>query len=170
MGDIKLAVESQEIYGPLVVFPGDTVFTYNIKKFFYEIKRKPETGWLALRKEMNETERRKYGVVGMDADGVITSFVEKPESSIEENVFKGPCYFPPTLTARIGGYCADIKGRSDIPDNIGSFISWALGEIKFKGCVMHSGECIDVGSYSDYRSASGRVRRSLGEDGEGYLF
>ena len=169
VGDINFCLNEKNIFTPVVVFPGDTVFTFNVKKFFYELKRSPDTGWLSLRKEVSESERRKYGVVGLEPNGTISSFEEKPKESSEENVFKGPCYFPPTVTKYIPDYCSGLIGAKELPDNIVSFISWAMTKIKFKGCVMHSGECFDVGSYKDYRSATGRIRRSLRDDGEGYM-
>ena len=171
VADIAKTVDKQSIFEPVVVFPGDTVFTFNVKKFFYEVKRRPELGWLSLRVEKNEKKRRSYGVVGLNNDGVVTSFNEKPAESTDDYVYKGPCYFPPTVTSKLNSYCSGLKEEGTLPDNIGSFISWAINRIKIKGCVMHSGECIDVGSFSDYRSASQRIKRNLEDDhGEGSMF
>ena len=171
IADISEAIEGESLYGPLVIFPGDTVFTFNVKKFFYGVKKNPEAGWLSLRVEKDEKKRRKCGVVSLSNDGNISSFVEKPDESKEDYVYKGPCYFPPTVTSKLKKYCATLRRQNLVPDDIGAFISWALRRIPVKGCVMHSGECIDVGSFRDYRTASQRVKRSLeGGYGEGTLF
>jgi glucose-1-phosphate thymidylyltransferase len=170
IGDVERVLRLKSIYSPVVLFPGDTVFTFDVKKFFYEIKRNPENGWLSLRTETSESKRRKCGVVGIGESGKITSFEEKPKVSTEELVYKGPCYLPPTITKILTTYCSSLSSAGDLPDNIGSFLEWATAKFIFKGCIMRSGECIDVGSLSDYRVASGRIKRSLGEEhGEGYM-
>ena len=164
IADISKTIDKQSIYGPVVVFPGDTVFTFNVKKFFYEVKRSPETGWLSLRVEKDEKKRRNYGVVGMEDGNIISSFNEKPAESTEDYVYKGPCYFPPTVTSKLRKYCTGLKRSGTLPDNIGSFITWAIKVIKFRGCVMHSGECIDVGSFKDYRSACQIIKRNIEDE------
>ena len=128
VADIAKTVDKQSIYEPVVVFPGDTVFTFNVKKFFYEVKRRPELGWLSLRVEKNEKKRRSYGVVGLNNDGVVTSFNEKPAESTDDYVYKGPCYFPPTVTSKLNSYCSGLKEEGTLPDNIGSFISWSISK------------------------------------------
>ena len=60
MGDVNFSLQRESLSGPLTIFPCDTIFTFNVRKFFCEVKHTPQNGWLCLRTE--RTKRKEESV------------------------------------------------------------------------------------------------------------
>jgi glucose-1-phosphate thymidylyltransferase len=96
IGDINLVIQKAGLENSdLMVVAGDNLFSQSLEQFgsFCREKNQPV---LALYDVGSLDEARKYGVVAVDQDGVISSFEEKPQQPKSTLIGIALYYYPLT--------------------------------------------------------------------------
>lgn len=156
-GAIRKAAELLKSREPVLVFNGDFIADINLERVIKLHQEKKACATVVLTKVENPS---SYGLVVMDGEGKVKSFVEKP----------GPTEIV-TDTINAGVYVLSQKALAGIPSGKNVSIEresfpyfLAQGE-NVIGCV-HYGYWIDVGSIESFWKASrdildGRLARDL---------
>lgn len=145
VGDMAYFIRESGIDDDLVVVAGDNLFDFNLAPVAQAARHDfviglYDCGSLKL--------APLYGVVEVDDDGVVTSFVEKPEhpgSTLISTVVYG---IPRERVEVVQAYL-DAGGD---PDKSGDLIAWLHTRERVLGQVF-SGRWIDIGSPDEYARA-----------------
>lgn len=142
--DIALAVQKAGIRENLLVMAGDNVLDFSLRSFvdFAENKKAP---CVMCHEENDPARQKKTAIITTDAQGLITSYEEKP-SNPRGNLAVPPfyCYRPEDL-ARIPEALAD-GCSADAP---GSFAAWLSKRTPMYAFKM-PGKRMDVGTLESY--------------------
>ena len=120
IGDINLVISRGNLAeDDLIVVGGDNLFSETLENFgrFCLEKNQPV---LAVYDVGSLQEAKKYGVIAVDANGVITSFEEKPAEPKSTLIGIALYFYPRATVASIPTYLA----AGNNPDQPGRFIQW----------------------------------------------
>lgn len=119
IGDLHYVVTQQDVDDDLIVVAGDNLFSESIAGFvtFAKEKRAPVLGVYDV-KSLDEA--KKYGVVDLDEEGRLLSFVEKPEEPASSLVGIALYYYPRSVISMIRQYIDEGNN----PDQPGRLIQW----------------------------------------------
>lgn len=156
IGDIQFVIDRAGLDDDLLIVAGDNLFDYSLADYVSWWRGKGgsavalyDCGALEL--------ATKYGVVALDEDERIVSFVEKP----------------PEPTSTLAATAAYIYGREHVPlvrryldegespDAPGSFLAWLHTRAPVYG-YRFEGEWADVGGPDELLAADNRLRRRAG--------
>lgn len=120
IGDINLVVSRAGLSNSdLIVVAGDNLFSESLQDFgrFCQERKQPVLGVY----DVGSTEEaKKYGVVAVDANGVITSFEEKPSAPKSTLIGIALYYYPAETVSMFATYIA----AGNNPDQPGRFVQW----------------------------------------------
>jgi glucose-1-phosphate thymidylyltransferase len=120
IGDINLVIARAGLIGSdLIVVAGDNLFNRSLADFgrLCSEKNQPVLGVY----DVGSLEQaKKYGVVAVDSNGVITSFEEKPSEPKSTLIGIALYYYPKETVMTIPTYIA----AGNNPDQPGRFIQW----------------------------------------------
>ena len=120
IGDIHHVIQKHGIGGEdLLVVAGDNLFSQSLAEFgsFARAKNMPVLGVYDV-KSLDEA--KKYGVVAVNNEGVITQFTEKPAHPPSTLIGIALYYYPKHIVPMIGQYIGDGNN----PDQPGRFVQW----------------------------------------------
>ncbi len=119
IGDLHYVLQREKVDDDLIVVAGDNLFSQPLPEFgqFCLEKKAPVLGVYDVR---TLDQAKKYGVVGTDATGKITSFIEKPAHPASTRVGIALYYYPKSVHPLIGQYVAEGNN----PDQPGRLIQW----------------------------------------------
>jgi glucose-1-phosphate thymidylyltransferase len=149
IGDINLCVQRAHLAeSGLIVVAGDNLFSQSLEDFgrFCREKNQPVLGVYDVG---SLTEARKYGVVAVDAEGVITSFEEKPAEPKSTLIGIALYYYPKETVALFAGYLA----AGNNPDQPGRFVQWLYDRTPVQTWKV-PGTWFDVGSKETLEEAN----------------
>jgi glucose-1-phosphate thymidylyltransferase len=156
IGDINLALTRENLAGSdLIVIAGDNLFSESLTKFVEYAKQSEATVGVH---EVNDREAiKKYGVVTINAGGVITHFEEKPTEPKSTLAAIALYYYSRNVLPLFATY---IAARNN-PDQPGRFLQWLYPRKPVKTFQI-TGEWLDIGSKETLEEAnkifSGRVK------------
>ena len=119
IGDLNLVLQRERVDDDLIVVAGDNLFSERLGAFgeFCRAKNAPVLG-------VYDVERReaakKYGVVAVNRDGVITDFKEKPEQPVSTLIGIALYYYPRATLPLVAQYLAEGNN----PDQPGRLVQW----------------------------------------------
>lgn len=147
IGDIQLAIDSQQIADDLLIIGGDNLFKSSLVELArLAAKRGPTLGVYDIG---NLEEMKKYGCVSLDADGRIIEFVEK--SPQPKTTLAAMClyYYPRAVLPLIDQY---VKEGNN-PDQPGRLIAWLYPR---QAVYAHPirGQWLDIGSFETLEQAN----------------
>lgn len=119
IGDLNLVLQQQRVDDDLIVVAGDNLFSEKLGAFgeFCRAKNAPVLGLY----DVNRIEAaKKYGVVAVNRDGVITDFKEKPEHPASTLIGIALYYYPRATLPLVAQYLAEGNN----PDQPGRLIQW----------------------------------------------
>lgn len=119
IGDLNLVLEREGVDDDLIVVAGDNLFSHSLEAFgeFCRRKNQPVLGVY----DVGSLEQaRKYGVVDVDPQGRLTSFVEKPAHASGTNIGIALYFYPRATLPLIRQYVAEGNN----PDQPGRLIQW----------------------------------------------
>ena len=152
VGDIRFALEARDIDDDLLVCAADNILQFPLADFVAVFRAHP-TAHVCVRAIEDVEDRRKRGIVILDADDRVLEFEEKPEEPKSEWAVP-PIYFYPRATVpRIGEYLED-GGTMDAP---GHFVEW-LCKVEPVYAYRIDGTVLDIGNHASLAE----VRRVLG--------
>ena len=157
IGDINLVISRANLAeSDLIVVAGDNLFSESLADFgrFCTEKKAPVLGVYDVG---SIDEAKKYGVVAVDAKGVITSFEEKPPQPKSTLIGIALYFYPKETVTSIPTYLA----AGNNPDQPGRFVQWL-----YQRTAVHTwqvpGTWFDVGSKETLEQANKIFERFKG--------
>ncbi|MEM3829795.1 MAG: nucleotidyltransferase family protein [Conexivisphaerales archaeon] len=139
-----------------LVVAGDNYFDFDLKPLlekYYSTK----CTVVGLYKIEDKNEAARFGVVQVDEEGRIVSFVEKPSSPSSSTVSTGIYVLNKEAIDMIQEYLSDHKDRKD---STGSFISWLIGKMPVYSYTFE-GRWEDIGTKENYRNLINSLDKSV---------
>jgi glucose-1-phosphate thymidylyltransferase len=149
IGDINLVIQKAGLENSdLMVVAGDNLFSQSLESFgsFCSAKNQPV---LALYDVGSLGEARKYGVVAVDQEGVISSFEEKPEQPKSTLIGIALYYYPKHTVSEFATYISEGNN----PDQPGRFVQWLYKRTPVQTWNV-PGTWFDVGSKETLEEAN----------------
>ena len=140
IGDLQFVIEQHDLDDDLLVVAGDNLFTGSLVGFG-DCCRAAATPVLGVYDVGNLEEARKYGVAGVDADGRLTAFEEKPAEPPSTLIGIALYYYPRAVLPEISRYL--VEGNS--PDQPGRLIQWLYPQQSVRTWTV-PGQWLDIGS------------------------
>ena len=149
IGDINLCIARAGLASSdLIVVAGDNLFSESLRDFgrFCSEKKQPV---LAVHDEGSLEEAKKYGVVSVNAGGVVTSFEEKPAEPKSTLIGIALYFYPAETVGTISTYIA----AGNNPDQPGRFVQWLYPRTPVLTWKV-PGTWFDVGSKETFEEAN----------------
>ncbi|XP_065194555.1 uncharacterized protein LOC135825851 [Sycon ciliatum] len=160
IADIELVIQKRGLTGDLLVIGGDTLFhdDFRLSRFLDEYldlqtRWGDELGAFAEVYTCPEEDVSRRGIVEVDADNVVTSFLEKPRPTETQSRLACPCFyiFSSKALPLISAFLLELKDRPlaerDAPGNFLPYLSARL-----KVIVSRVSGRFDVGNLPTYRA------------------
>jgi glucose-1-phosphate thymidylyltransferase len=120
IGDLNYVIQKHGIENEdLLVVAGDNLFSESLEGFGAHARAK-NAPVLGIYDVHSRDEAKKYGVVALNDEGVITSFVEKPAEPPTSLIGIALYYYPKQVVPLIRQYLAEGNN----PDQPGRLIQW----------------------------------------------
>lgn len=141
IGDINLVISRANLAASdLIVVAGDNLFSESLQDFGrYCAERKQPV--LGVYDVGTTEEAKKYGVIAVDSNGVITSFEEKPSDPKSTLIGIALYYYPKETVGMFTTYIA----AGNNPDQPGRFVQWLYKQTPVSTWTV-PGTWFDVGS------------------------
>ena len=140
----------------LLAIASDNLFDYSLKE--YEAYWRRKGGSAVAVHDVGDPElAKKYGIVDVDEDDRITSFVEKPENPPTTLCATATYLYRRDDVARIKTYLAE----GNPPDQPGNYVAW-LHKRAPVYAYRFPGEWYDIGDAQQLLEADNRMRRARG--------
>jgi glucose-1-phosphate thymidylyltransferase len=157
IGDTQFVVEQVGIEDDLLIVAGDNLFDYSLEDYVHWWRGKGVASAVALYEHPDRELVKQYGVVAIDDDERIVSFVEKPPEP-ESNLAATACYlYHREHLPLIATYLEE--GNS--PDQPGRLVEWLYQRAPVYG-YRFSGEWLDIGDKNQLLEADNLARERAG--------
>lgn len=140
IGDLHLVLTQRGLDNDLIVVAGDNLFSEPLTGFG-DFCRGRTTPVLGVYDVGSLEQARKYGVVEVDADGRLLSFVEKPEHPQSTLIGIALYYYPRASLPLIRQYVAEGNN----PDQPGRLVQWLYPRVPVHAWTV-PGLWYDIGS------------------------
>lgn len=157
IGDMLFVVEQARIDDDLLVIAGDNLFEFELADFVAFWRSKEVASAVAVRDVGSLELASHYGVVDLDEDGRILSFVEKPADPPSSLAATATYAFSRDHVRLLGPYL-DGEHGSDQP---GRFVGWLQRHEPVYGWVFDE-SWHDIGNYEQLLEADNRLRAAAG--------
>jgi glucose-1-phosphate thymidylyltransferase len=137
----------------LLVIAGDNLFDFSLAEFVRFWRGKGRASAVALHDVADLTLARQYGIVELDADDRVVSFLEKPEKPPSTLAATATYLFHRDHVALLPRYLEE--GNS--PDQPGRFVAWLAEREPVYG-YRFEGEWLDIGDHEQLAEADRRAR------------
>jgi len=141
---IEYVIKQCNINEDCLIIAGDNIFEFSIKDFVSF----SNSFCIAVHDIKDYEKAKSFGVVEIDENNKITSFVEKPEKP-ESTLCATACYYVPK---RFLGLFTEYLRKSDKKDSPGFFIEW-LSEKEDIYAFKFDSPWFDIGSYESLEKA-----------------
>ncbi|MCX5680989.1 MAG: nucleotidyltransferase family protein [Candidatus Omnitrophica bacterium] len=148
IGDIDFAIKTHKVNEDILVIGGDNLFNFKADQFFNFAMTKTDKVTLGLYQIKDVNMAKHFGVVAMDANGVVTSFEEKPQHPKSNLIAMCFYYMPKNTLSLITQY---IVGGGKV-DLAGDYIRWLCEQKRLCG-FQFQGSWYDIGSLEAYHEA-----------------
>jgi glucose-1-phosphate thymidylyltransferase len=150
-------VEREGIEDDLLVVAGDNLFDYSLADYARWWRSKGVASAVALYEHPDRELVKQYGVVEVDADERIVSFVEKPANPLS-NLAATACYLFHREHVEL---VATYLDEGNVPDQPGRFVEWLHRRAPVYG-YRFQGEWLDIGDREQLLEADNRLRARAG--------
>lgn len=156
IGDIRFFIGERKIAEDLLVVAGDNLFDIDLRPFVQFAQKKSPFSSVMLYDVKDFSLARHYGIVGLDEEGRIISFEEKPEHPKSTLSAMGVYYFPKKALSQVEAY---LKGGSP-QDAPGFFIRWLSQKEAVYG-YSSTGTWYDIGDLASYKNAASAFKKEV---------
>ena len=148
IGDINLVLTRENVgNSDLLVIAGDNLFRESLKRFVDYAKKTEATVGVH---EITDAEAiKKYGVVTVDTDGIITNFEEKPKEPKSNLAAIALYFYSKDILPLFTTYIA----AGNNPDQPGLFLQWLYPRKPVKTFQI-TGQWLDIGSKETLEEAN----------------
>ncbi|HZU20586.1 MAG TPA: nucleotidyltransferase family protein [Gaiellaceae bacterium] len=157
IGDMLFVIDHAELDDDLVVIAGDNLFEFELADLVAFWRTKGVASAVAVRDVGSLELATQYGVVELDDDGRIRSFVEKPSDPQSSLAATATYVFHREHAGLIRTYLEGEHG-SDQP---GRFVGWLHRHEPVYGWVFHEA-WFDIGNQAQLLEADNRLRAAAG--------
>ena len=157
VGDLRFVLDRVGIDDDWLVVAGDNLFDYSVADYVRWWRSKGVASAVALYEHPELELVKQYGVVGLDEDDRVTSFVEKPPEP-ESNLAATACYLFHREHLKL---VATYLDEGNVPDQPGRFVEWLHRRAPVYG-YRFSGEWLDIGDRAQLLEADNRARTLAG--------
>jgi glucose-1-phosphate thymidylyltransferase len=157
IGDIRFVLEQAGIDDDLLVVAGDNLFDFSLADFVAYWRTKTGGSSLAVYDVGDLELARLYGVVEVDDDDRVVSFVEKPPAPASTLAATATYLYTQEHARLVERYLR--KGNP--PDQPGNFVAWLYPRAPVYA-YRFPGEWHDVGDPEQLLAADNRLRGRLG--------
>ena len=157
IGDLQFVVERAAIDDDLLVIAGDNLFEYSVADYVRWWRAKGVASAVALYEHPDRELVKQYGVVEVDDDERIVSFVEKPPDPPSNLCATATYLFHREHVKLVATYLDE----GNVPDQPGRFVEWLYRRAPVYG-YRFSGEWLDIGDKEQLREADNRLRERAG--------
>jgi glucose-1-phosphate thymidylyltransferase len=157
IGDMLFVVEHAGIDDDLLVIAGDNLFDFRLADLVAFWREKGQASAVAVRDVGSLELASHYGVVELDDDGRMRSFVEKPADPVSSLAATATYVFHRDHVHLLGPYLEGEHG-SDQP---GRFVGWLQRHEPVYGWVFHE-PWFDIGNHEQLLEADNRLRMAAG--------
>ena len=144
IGDIQFTIESAKLDDDLLVAASDNLLDKPLDGFFEDFRKNGKDVLLANLMDDAE-ELKRYAVLSLDENGVITDLVEKPETPKSNVVANAVYLYRKDTLPEIIRYLEEGNN----PDSPGHFPEW-LYRRKTVRAHLYEGNCWDIGTVKSY--------------------
>ncbi len=146
IGDIKFVLDKTQLDDDLIVVAGDNLFSDDLSEYVRKAREKGILVGVYDVKDLQEI--RKYNNLGLDPDGRITFFEEKPQEPKSTITAIALYHYPRTALPLIQKYIAEGNN----PDQPGRLVQWLYPRVP---CYTYEikGQWLDIGSKETYEEA-----------------
>lgn len=157
IGDIRLTIERAQVDDDLMVIAGDNLFDYSLRDYVEFWRSKGVASAVALYRVADPELIKQYGVVELDDNGRLKSFVEKPPNPKSNLAATATYIYHREHVPRFDEYIE----AGNPPDQPGNFVAWLLHREPVYGYEF-DGEWLDIGDREQLLEADNRLRRERG--------
>jgi glucose-1-phosphate thymidylyltransferase len=157
IGDMLFVVDQAGIDDDLLVIAGDNLFDFQLSDLVSFWRAKGEASAVAVRDVGSLDLASQYGVVELDEDGRMRSFVEKPADPVSSLAATATYIFHRDHVPLLRPYLEGEHG-SDQP---GRFVGWLQRHEPVYGWVFHEA-WFDIGNHEQLLEADNRLRMAAG--------
>lgn len=157
IGDIRLTIERAQVDDDLMVIAGDNLFDYSLRDYVAFWRSKGVASAVALYRVADPELIKQYGVVELDDNGRLKSFVEKPPNPKSNLAATATYIYHREHVPRFDEYIE----AGNPPDQPGNFVAWLLHREPVYGYEF-DGEWLDIGDREQLLEADNRLRRERG--------
>jgi glucose-1-phosphate thymidylyltransferase len=157
IGDMLFVVEQAQIDDDLLVIAGDNLFDFRLADLVSFWREKGQASAVAVRDVGSLELASQYGVVELDDDGRMRSFVEKPADPVSSLAATATYVFHRDHVPLLRPYLEGEHG-SDQP---GRFVGWLQRHEPVYGWVFHE-SWFDIGNHEQLLEADNRLRMAAG--------
>ncbi len=147
LGDVNFVVEKENIKDSIMVVAGDNLFEFSLKEFV-ESHKKHNKSAVALYDVKDKGLAKHYGVVGINHEGKMIEFEEKPASPRSTLASTGVYIYPPHVLPML----QDFVKRYENSDKAGNFLEWLHRE-EHVYCFVTDKKWFDIGSLDQLEKA-----------------
>ncbi len=152
VGDIRFAIETSKLADELLVCAADNILQFPLVNFVAAFKANPVT-YICVRSIEDIEDRRRRGIVLLDAANQVLEFEEKPDNPKSKWAVPPFYIYPAKALKRVNEFL-DEGGTSDAP---GHFVEWLCQKDPVFAYKIE-GEILDIGNHdslAEARSAFG---------------
>jgi glucose-1-phosphate thymidylyltransferase len=157
IGDIGFVLEREGLDDDLLTVAGDNLFFYSLADYVDWWRGKGEASAVAVYEHPDRELVKQYGVVELDADERVVSFVEKPTDPPSNLAATATYVFHRDHVALVPRYLDE----GNLPDQPGRFVEWLYSRAPVYG-YRFSGEWYDIGDARQLLEADNRMRERAG--------
>jgi glucose-1-phosphate thymidylyltransferase len=147
--DMELAVRECSIDDDLLVIAGDNLFDLDLQAFLKFAQAHSDGVCVALYDVGSIEAAKKFGVVRIDQNGLVTDFEEKPQAPKSTLISTGIYFFPKKKVSGLRKYVGMEGAKLDAP---GYYIRWLSANDKVYGFPF-SEKWYDIGDLESYKRA-----------------
>ena len=153
IGDIQFAALDDDA----LIIAGDNLFDYRLADLIAFWRAKGSQSALAVHDVGSRELARKYGIVDIDADDRIVSFVEKPDDPPSTLAATATYLYSRAHLALVDTYLDE----GNAPDQPGNYVAW-LHRREPVYAYRFEGGWYDIGDHEQLLEADNRLRARLG--------
>ena len=153
IGDIQFAALDDDA----LIIAGDNLFDYRLADFVDFWRTKGSASAVAVHDVGSRELAQKYGIVDVDDDDRIVSFVEKPDDPPSTLAATATYLYSRAQLALVGTYLEE----GNAPDQPGNYVAW-LHRREPVYAYRFAGGWFDIGDHEQLLAADNRLRGRLG--------
>jgi len=147
LGDVDFVIEQENIQDSIMVVAGDNLFEFSLKEFVESHKEHNKSA-VALYDVQDKELAKHYGIVGVNDDGKMIEFEEKPSSPKSTLASTGVYIYPPHVLPML----QDFVKRYENSDKAGNFLEW-LHKEEHVYCYITDKSWFDIGNLDQLEKA-----------------